>query len=577
MKTQFKNISCAFITTALILLSCSSQKVEYADIIFKGGTIYTVNENAPLAEAVAIIDDKIIFVGDEDQAMKFKGKETQIIDLENKIMIPGFIDAHGHFMAMGNSKLILDLRHAESYDDIIKTVEDVVKKAKPGEWIEGRGWHQDKWTGNKDDFTAGFPTHEKLSKISPNNPVYLIHASGHSILVNAKALELAGISKSSLPNLIKDMKGGEIMIDKTGDPTGILNENAILFINKVMPDTKDIKRMRKVMDLAVEECQKNGITGFHDAGINQDVIDLYKAYKEEGKLGVRINAMLIDDSTLLKNWFAKGLMIDSIDHLFNIRSVKLFADGALGNRGAWLLEDYSDKPGWKGLEITPMKHVQEISEKCLDLGFQLCIHAIGDRANKEILDKYEAAFKKYPEKAIDHRFRIEHAQHLDLPDIPRFAKLKVIASMQPIHMSSDRPWAIDRLGEKRIKDGAYVWQKLLKSGAVIINGTDVPVEPVNPLACFYAAVSRKTLKGTPEDGYEPGQKMTREQALRSYTLDPAYGSFEENIKGSIEAGKLADFTILDKNIMTIPEDEILKTKVVMTILGGKIVYNITNP
>jgi hypothetical protein len=248
-------------------------------------------------------------------------------------------------------------------------------------------------------------------------------------------------------------------------------------------------------------------------------------------------------------------------------------DGALGNRGAWLLEDYSDKPGWRGLEVTTQEHVKKVAEKCLNHGFQLCIHAIGDRANKEVLDIYENAFNKYPDKT-NNRFRIEHAQHLSLDDIPRFAKLKVIASMQSIHMASDRPWAIYRLGERRIKEGAYIWQKLLQSGAVIVNGTDVPVEPVNPLACFYAAVSRKTLKGIPEGGYEPDQKMTREQALYSYTLAAAYGSFEENVKGSIEVNKLADFVILDKDIMTIPEDEILKTKVLMTVFDGKIVYEV---
>ena len=558
----------------ILISSCSSQKVKYADLIFTGGTIYTVDEKASTAEAVAVLDDKIIFVGKKDEALKFKGDSTQIIDLENKIMIPGFIDAHGHFMGMGNSKLILDLRPAQSYDDILKIVEDAVKKAKAGEWIEGRGWHQDKWVGNKDGFIAGFPTHIKLSEISPDNPVFLTHASGHSAFVNAKALELAGISKSTVQKLIKDLKGGEIMLDQEGNPTGILNENAEFYVINIMPDTKDLKRMRKVMDLAIKECQKKGITSFHDAGISQDVIDLYLAYKEEGKLGIRINAMLWDDSVLLENWFAKGPMIDSVDHLFTIRTVKLLADGALGNRGAWLIEDYSDKPGWRGLETTPMEHVGDISEKCLEHGFQLSIHAIGDRANKEVLNQYEAAFNKYPKKATDHRFRIEHAQHLDLPDIPRFAKLKVIAAMQSIHMSSDRPWAIDRLGEKRIKDGAYVWQKLLQSGAHVMNGTDVPVEPVNPIACFYAAVSRKTLKGTPDGGYEPDQKMTREQALRSYTLSGAYGSFEENIKGSIEVGRLADFAILDKDIMTISEDEILKTNVVMTIFGGKIIYQI---
>lgn len=573
---MISNTKISFTLSLIIILflisSCNTQKKEIADIIFKGGTIYTASYENPVIDAVAVVGDKIIFIGEETEALKFKGDDTEIIDLENKTMIPGFIDAHGHFMAMGNSKLILDLRPAETYEDVLRIVEEAVMNSNPGEWIEGRGWHQDKWSGEKEGFVSGFPTHKKLSEISPDNPVFLSHASGHSAFVNSNAMNLAGISKKTLPDLIKALEGGEIMTDKDGNPTGILNENAEGLVLKLMPDKRDHERMRKVMDLAIQECHKNGITGFHDAGIDQNVIDLYTEYKDEGKLNVRIHAMLQNDPELLEKWFTKGPMIDTVDYLLNIRSVKLLADGALGNRGAWLIEEYSDKPGWTGLETTPMTYVHDIAEKCLDNGFQLCVHAIGDRANREVLDNYERAINKY--NATDHRFRIEHAQHLNPDDIPRFAQLKVIAAMQAIHMSSDRPWAGDRLGIKRIKEGAYVWQKLLTSGAVIINGTDVPVEPVNPLACFYAAVSRKTLKGTPEGAYEPDQKMTREQALRSYTYDAAYGSFEEKIKGSIEVGKLADFAILDKDIMIIPEDEILKTKVVLTIFGGEVIYQV---
>lgn len=295
--------------------------------------------------------------------------------------------------------------------------------------------------------------------------------------------------------------------------------------------------------------------------------------KSEDKLNVRIYAMLTGwDKTLLNEWYSKGLMIDD-DNLFTIRSIKLNCDGALGSRGAWLLEPYSDRPGHFGHETLPMEFVRETSLQGLEHGFQVCSHAIGDRANREILDRYEIAFNALPEKANDHRFRIEHAQHLHPEDIPRFAELNVIPAMQAVHMSSDRPWAIDRLGEKRIKEGAYMWQTLLQSGVPIVNGTDVPVEPINPIASFYASVSRKTLKGTPEDGYEPEQKMTREQALKSYTLDAAYGAFEEDIKGSITKGKLADFTIYNQDLMTVPEADILKTEVTMTIFSGEIVYS----
>jgi len=555
----------------LIISSCSTEKVKEADMIFKGGTIYTVDDKNPNAEAVAILNGKIFFVGSTEEAMKFKGNKTKVIDLKNKVMLPGLIDSHGHFMGMGYSKTILDLAKAESFEELLLIVDKAVKKAKPGDWIIGRGWHQDKWVGSKDGFISGFPTHEKLSKISPENPVVLRHASGHGAYVNAKAMELAEISSTTLPHLSKNLEGGEIVADKEGNPTGILNENAYDLVHTLMPSREDDDQMIKIIDMAIAECHKNGITGFHDAGIGKKVIDLFTKYKAEGKLKVRIHAMVKNDSTLLDDWFAKGPVIDTLDHILNIRSVKLLIDGALGSRGAWLHEEYADKHGWHGLEVTPREYVKVISEKCIKNDFQLCIHAIGDRGNSEVLNIFENTFSAFPENK-NHRYRVEHAQHLLESDIPRFAKLNVIASMQAIHMSSDRPWAIDRLGEDRIKEGAYVWQKLLKSGAIIINGTDVPVEPIDPLACFYAAVSRKTLKGLPEGGYEPDQKMTREQALKSYTLAGAYGSFEEDIKGSIEIGKLADFVILDKDIMTIPENEILKTKVLMTIFGGEIVY-----
>ena len=312
-----------------------------------------------------------------------------------------------------------------------------------------------------------------------------------------------------------------------------------------------------------------------DAGIGRETIALYESMKKAGKMEVRLYTMLTGwDSELLNEWYEKGPFIDP-DHLLTIRSVKLNCDGALGSRGAWLLEPYSDRPGHYGHETLPMEFVKETSLNGLRHGFQVCSHAIGDRANREILDRYEAAFKELPGQTGNHRFRIEHAQHLHPEDIPRFAALGVIPAMQAIHLSSDRPWAIDRLGEKRIKEGAYMWQALLQSGIPVVNGTDVPVEPLDPVASLYASITRKTLKGTPEEGYEPAQKMTREQALKSYTLDAAYGAFEEEIKGSITQGKLADFTIYNQDLMTVPEEDFLDTEVVMTVFGGKVVYRKT--
>ena len=413
----------------------------------------------------------------------------------------------------------------------------------------------------------GFPTHDLLSEAVPDHPVWLKHASGHAGLANAKAMEVAGIDKNS-----PDPGGGEIFKGLGGQPTGIFNETAQGSITAVIPPESKERRER-VLKLALESCAAHGITGFHQAGSPRADIDLFKAFKENGDLSLRMHVMLSGrDEDLLSEYFDHGPVIDSFDQLLNIRAVKLYSDGALGSRGAWLLEEYADAPGKFGHNVTPIEVIEDVTMRATAAGFQVCTHAIGDRGNREVLDIYEKAFSAYPEQAKDHRFRIEHAQHLNGNDIPRFASLGVVPAMQAIHMSSDRPWAIGRLGRERIIEGAYVWKKLLDLEVKIVNGTDAPVEPISPFASFYASISRKTLQGTPDGGYEPDQKMTREQALRSYTLDAAYGAFQEGVIGSIEVGKFADFTVLDRDIMTIEEAEVLKTKAMMTIVGGKVVY-----
>ncbi|WP_171032450.1 amidohydrolase [Winogradskyella algicola] len=565
-----------FFCTSLIIicfLGCSKSKQEYATMLIHGGTIYTVDSTSVTVEAVATKDNKILFAGSLEEAETYKNKQTKVLDLKGKTMTPGFIEGHGHFMGLGYNELNLDLMNTTSYQAIVDAVAERVKTAKPGEWITGRGWHQSKWDSMPSDVVNGFQTHHLLSEVSPDNPVYLKHASGHAGFANAKAMEIAGLTELALDGLKKyEVEGGEVLVDALGRPTGVFNERAQTLITQHIPE-RTAESDIKAFELAVKACHKNGITSFHDAGIPKETIGLYEQMKSDSKMNVRIYAMLTGwDKDLLNDWYKRGVMIDN-DHLFTIRSVKLNCDGALGSRGAWLLEPYTDRPDHFGHETLPMEFVKETAISGLKNGFQVCSHAIGDRANREILDRYEIAFKKYPEKTQDLRFRIEHAQHLHPEDIPRFAELKVIPAMQAVHMSSDRPWAIDRLGEKRIKEGAYMWQTLLQSGVPIVNGTDVPVEPINPIASFYASVSRKTLKGTPDGGYEPDQRMTRTQALKSYTLDAAYGAFEEKIKGSISVGKLADFTIFDKDIMTIYENEILDSKVVMTIFNGKVVYN----
>lgn len=555
----------------LLLISCGGE--HPADLVIRGGKIYTVNEKQPLVEAVVVNGDSIVFAGSESRAKKYIGKNTRVIDLKGMTMTPGFIEGHGHIMGVGYHELNLDLMSVKSYEELVEKVRQAAEKARPGQWILGRGWHQDKWERKPETMVKGFQTHQLLSAASPHNPVFLRHASGHAALANAKAMEIAGVNPLSAEKLSGDLEqeGGEVIVDDLGNPTGIFNERAMGLISKFIPENS-AGTDEEALELAVRACWRNGITSFHDAGAGREEIALFRKMEREGRLGLRLYVMVSGrDRDLVYEWLNRGPQIDTAGYL-TIRSIKLNCDGALGSRGAWLIEPYTDRPGFYGMATLPMDTVLKTSREALKSGFQVCSHAIGDRANREILDRYEMAFRENPSGARDHRFRIEHAQHIAPADIPRFANLGVIPAMQAIHMSSDRPWAIDRLGEKRIVEGAYMWQTLLKSGARIVNGTDAPVEPLDPVACFYASTTRRTLQGTPEGGYEPDEKMTRVQALRSYTLDAAYGAFEENIKGSIEKGKLADFTVFSQDLMSIPEDELLTTEVVMTIVGGKVVF-----
>ena len=555
-----------FLLSLLILLvgiGCNSDK-DAADTVILNGKIYTVDDQNTVAEAVALDDGKIRAVGARDEVEKYIGNSTEVIDIEGGIVYPGFIEGHAHIMGIGANKLNVDLMETKSYSELIQAVKERASNTPKGEWILGRGWHQDKWVEQPENMIGGFPVHDRLSEAVPDHPVFLNHASGHAALANAKAMELAGITRDT-----EDPDGGEIFKTVTGRPTGIFNETAEGLIGKVIPKSSK-ERLIRTLNMAMDECLQNGITSLHQAGSPSRHIDLFKEFRNGDSLRVRLYVMLSGrDEALLDDYFEKGPEVDSA-HWLTMRSVKLYSDGALGSRGAWLLEEYSDAPGEFGHNVTPMEEIEEKTMRAAEAGFQVCTHAIGDRGNREVLDIYEKAINEYNIK--DHRFRIEHAQHVDAEDIPRFAELNVIPSMQAIHMSSDRPWAIDRLGRERIEEGAYVWQKFLQQGSRVVNGTDAPVEPVDPIACFYASVTRKTLKGTPEGGYEPNQKMTREQALRSYTIDAAYGAFQEDVKGSIEIGKLADLTILDRDLMEIPEEEILDTKVLMTIVGGKIQY-----
>ena len=549
----------------LLLLPAYALSLSTADLLITGGQIYTVSEVKPTVEAVLVKGDKIAFAGSLEDAQRGVDAETRILDLNGKTMIPGFIEGHAHLLGIGYGVQELNLYEASNYSDIVEQVATAVANAQPGEWIIGNGWHQSKWDTEPSTVVKGFQTHALLSEVSPENPVLLNHASGHALMVNANALKLAGISNETLM-----IEGGEIIRDENGLPTGIFTENAMDLIHGVVPEPTP-EDHKQAVRLALAEMARNGITSLQDARSTRMDIEAVRAVLTEGTRTGRLWLMLAGlEEPLMTEWLENGPEIGRYNNFLTIRAIKLSSDGALGSRGAWLLEPYTDRPGFSGAPLLPMDSVLAMSNAALRSGFQLCVHAIGDRANQEVLNQFEVAFNG---KHSDARFRIEHAQHLDLADIERFAQLGVIASMQGIHLSSDRPWAIERLGKKRIEDGAYVWRKLVDSGAILINGTDAPVEPINPLASFYALVSRKTLAGTPEGGYEPSQKLTRSEALKSYTLNAAYAAFEDGIKGSIETGKLADFTILSGDLMTVPEDEILNLSIEQTIVGGATVYS----
>ena len=549
----------------LFFVSCESQK---ADMIIHNGMIYTMNDLNPTAEAVAVSSGKIIALGKYTDLDPLITPRTKIINLRGATMTPGIIEGHGHFYGLGLAKMQLDLSKTESYQDLVDMVSDAVKNSKPGEWILGRGWHQSKWNDDKNDFVKGFQTHERLSEISPNNPVWLKHASGHAGFANQKAMDIAGVNKETEFGF-----GGEIIKDLSRKPTGVFNERAQGLISEKVENNLGEDSDLRAIELAVKASLENGVTSFHDAGIGRRTIEVLREAIDRDILKVRIYAMLTSrDTTLLNEWYKKGPEIGTGGDLLTIRSIKINADGALGSRGAWLIDEYSDRPGHYGMPTQSMDYVYSVAKQGIKTGFQVNSHAIGDKANREILNEYEKVFNEHPELAIDHRWRIEHAQHIAPDDIPRFGRLKVIPSIQGIHMSSDRPWAINRLGQKRIEESAYVWRDLINHGAVLINGSDVPVEPIDPIASFYASTTRKTLKGLPDFGYEPKQKMTRIEALKSYTINAAYGAFEDQIKGSIEIGKYADFTVFSQNLITIPEEKILDTKVLYTIVNGVVEY-----
>ena len=528
------------------------------------GKLYTLNPLQPEAQAVAIQGGRFSFVGTQEEALKLADSNTTVINLDTAVAYPGLIDAHVHIAGIGSALRSVDLRNAESFTELIERVSLRANALRPGTIILGTGWHQSKWTQPPEGHLDGFPTHYALSQAVPNHPVLLEHANGHSVLLNQAAMTSLGITGESIA------PEGGIIVRLNGAPTGLLHETAIELTAPLQQ--YDLKTATSLVDAAQWHLLSQGITTAHDAGASQVDLAAQARMAQEGSLIVRLYSMVYaSDEGALEEWLARGPLLNDGDHRLAVRSIKVQADGALGSRTAWLHAPYSDAPDTRGVLTFSLEALAELIAKTRDDNWQINVHAIGDRANSEVL----SVFAPFTKAAVDHRFRIEHAQHLRLGDAALFAAQQVIASMQPIHLSSDRPWAIDRLGQQRIEEGAYIWRDLLREGVLIVTGTDAPVEPANPIANFYAAVTRRSLDGTPETGFEPAQKLTREEALHAMTLAGAYAAFEENEKGSIEVGKLADITALSQDLLRVEDDQILDTTVSWTMVNGDIVYSLS--
>lgn len=528
------------------------------DLLLLNAHVVTMNDKQPSAQAIAIRGDRIVWVGNSDEGRKLY-PTALALDLHGAAVLPGLIDAHTHLINLGESLTRLNLKDSPTEKEIIERVKQRAATAAPGEWIVGWGWDEGKWASN-------YPTNQALSAATPNNPVFLVGLHTFAAWANTRALELAGVNKDT-----KDPENGKILHDeKTGEPTGILLNHAQELVSRHIPPMT-LAQAKRAMQLAARECVRNGLTSVHEAKVTPLMVQAFHELVREGRMPLRVYSMLDGaDKNLVDEWLKRGPEIDP-HHQLTIRSFKLFADGALGSRGAAMLEPYSDAPQTKGLMTTPEADVYSLTRRALQAGFQVCTHAIGDAANRSVLNAYEQAEKEVP-NAHDPRLRIEHAQVLAPEDIPRFAKLGVIASMQPTHATSDMPWAEKRVGLERIKS-AYAWRSVKDSGAHLPLSSDFPGETLNPFYGIYAAITRQDPQGNPPGGWHPEQKLTLEEALRGYTIEAAYAEFEENAKGSIEKGKLADFTVIAQDITRITPPEILSIRVLKTIVGGKVVYD----
>lgn len=555
---------CVLVVLVLLPLakSGSAPAPPTPDLLLLNANVITMAPGQPAAEAIAVSHDRIAWVGTGADARRLYPGATRVLDLHGATVLPGIIDSHTHLMELGKSLLQLNLKDVPSDKEAVERVKRRVATAKPGEWILGWGWDEGKWA-------AHYPDNRALSAVSPNNPVYLVGLHTFAAWANKRALALAGISKNTA-----DPENGKILRDpQTGEPTGILLNRAQKLVESHIPPMT-LPQVEQAIELAARECVRNGLTSVHEAKVTPIMVDAFRDLIRQDRMPLRVYTMLDGaDPQLVATWLQRGPQMDP-QHRLTIRAFKLFADGALGSRGAALLEPYSDAPQIRGLMTTPEPTVYDLTRRALQRGFQVCTHAIGDRANRLVLDAYERALREVP-TARDPRLRIEHAQVLAPEDIPRFSKLGVIASMQPTHCTSDKAWAEDRLGPQRVK-GAYAWQSVLKTGAHLPLSSDFPGETLNPFYGIYAAITRQDPQGNPPGGWYPEQRLTLAEALRGYTLEGAFAEFEEKDKGSIEAGKLADFTVIDLDPAKVAPKDILNTRVLKTIVGGKVVYDAAN-
>ncbi|HET8650912.1 MAG TPA: amidohydrolase [Gemmatimonadales bacterium] len=568
-------VPCLAILVTSLSTGCTKPSVAPADLVLRNGKVVTMDSTTPEGQAIAISGDTIVAVGSDADIQRYIGSATKVIDLDGHLAIPGFNESHGHFTGLGQALTELDLMGVPSWQQIAEMVAKAAKTASPGAVIRGRGWHQEKWDRSPGRVVKGFQTNDLLNQAAPNNPVVLEHASGHASIANDVALKLAGIGPST-PN----PPGGEIIKDASGRPTGILVDAAQGLIGRGLRSHLASRTPEQIqadfrnrIHLATQNALANGVTTFQDMGESFATIDAIKKMVDEGDMPLRLYILVSDDEVRPDDVdsLVAHRMVDYGNGHLTVRGIgEITADGALGSRSAWMLKPYDDDPKNTGLNVTTMARIKEIAEIGLANGYQISVHAIGDRANRETLDTYAALFKEHNLKSDTLRWRIEHAQHLNPSDIPRFGEMGVVASMQGIHACSDAPYVLPRLGEQRASEGAYVWQKLWKTGAVVTNGTDVPVEDISPIASFHCSVTRDMV-GT-DSAFFPDQKLSREQALKTYTVNGAYVAFQDRENGSLTPGKWADIAVLSRDIMTVPPDSILGTKVLYTIVGGKVVY-----